>query len=843
MTDDGKVVSEADEESDATFPIAGVGASAGGIEALEAFLGGLEVDSMAFVVVAHLGSEHESHLAQVLSHRARMPVETVTDGTRVQPNHVYVAPAGSEVAILNGVLHLIPIPPGRPRFPIDFFFRSLAEDRGALSLGVVLSGTGSDGTLGLKAIKAEAGITFAQDPATARFDAMPRTAIDGGFVDFILPPAGIAAELVSLANHPYVQRGQQRLTPADGLAKIFVLLRAAFGHDFSLYKLTTIERRIERRMALNKFERIEDYTAFLQERAEEVSVLYRDLLIGVTSFFRDKDPWENLKTSVLPRLVERRRANTPLRIWCAGCSSGEEAYTIAMVVLEFLESRGLDTRIQIFASDVDHAAVQYARRGIYSTDISLDVGTDRLQRFFVKRDGEYQVSRRIRDMIVFATQNIAKDPPFSRLDLVTCRNVLIYFQPPLQKKVLRIFHYSLVPDGALLLGTSESVGDSPDLFTLVDRKNKIYVKKNVPVAAPFEMTFGEGTPRSGDDAPPRPQENRSGPTLQQLADRKILERYGPAGVIITEHYEVLQFRGKTGPFLEPLPGTATLNLLKLARPELVGEIRTAVHRALDSGVAANATGLPLRQPDGSTAYVDLEVLPIQDPETKGRCFAVLFRSQATPRLAEDSRPNKPNAGGTDPRVLELERELAMTKEYLQSTIEELETANEELKSSNEELQSSNEELQSTNEELETSKEELQSANEELTTVNDELQSRMSELSEANDDLQNILQAIETPLVIVGNDLRIRRYTHAAETLLHLMPADIGRSVAHLASFALGVEFEEIAATVIDTITPRIEEITSVSGRVYRFKATPYKTAEHAIRGVVMTFREIGEPNN
>lgn len=838
MTDDSRPETPRGEERDSRFPIAGIGASAGGIEALESLLRGLVIDSMAFVIVTHLAADHPSNLATVLSRAASLPVKTVTNGMRVEPNHVYVSPAGADVAILHGVLHLIPAPADHQRFPIDYFLRSLAEDRGPLSLGVVLSGTGSDGTLGLKAIKAEAGITFAQDPATARFDAMPRTAIDGGFVDFVLPPLGIAAELVALSKHPYVQRGQSRLTPADGLAKIFVTLRAAYGHDFSQYKLTTIERRIERRMALNKFEGIEEYTAFLQERPDEVAVLYRDLLIGVTSFFRDKEPWEVLKTSVLPRLVERRRSNTPLRIWCAGCSTGEEAYTLAMVVLEFLESRGLENKVQIFASDVDNSAVQYARRGCYPADIAIDVGNDRLQRFFVKRDGEYQVSRRVRDMIVFATQNIAKDPPFSRLDLVTCRNVLIYLQPPLQKRLLRIFHYSLVPDGALLLGTSESIGDSPDLFTLVERKNKIYLKKNVPISAPFDVSFGENSIRVTDEMPPRNPEPRPGPSLQQLADRKILERYGPAGVIISEHYDVLQFRGKTGPYLEPLPGIATLNLLKLARPELVGEIRAAVHRVIDSGLAANAFGVPLRQPEGGTIHVDLEVLPIQDPETKGRCFAVLFRTPASKQSNEESRavPNTPS--GVDPRVVELERELSTTKEYLQSTIEELETANEELKSSNEELQSSNEELQSTNEELETSKEELQSANEELTTVNDELQSRMSELSEANDDLQNILQAIEAPLVIVGNDLRIRRYTHAAETLLHLMPADIGRSVAHLASFANGIEFEHIAASVIDTIVPKIEEITGVSGRRYRFKATPYKTAEHAIRGVVMTFREI-----
>ncbi len=819
------------------FVIVGVGASAGGLDALEAMFRRFALNSMAFIVVQHLSPDQESHLPEILQRFTKMKVVAAGDGVRVEPNTVYAITPNVNLALLHGVLHQMPPSVDRGQ-SIDFLFRSLAEDRGAYAVGVVLSGTGSDGSVGLKAIKAEGGLTFVQKPTTARFDGMPLAALESGAADFCLPPEGIADELMQLAQHPYLKRhAPLRTTTPERLGKIFVLLRDAFGHDMSLYKHGTIERRIQRRMAVNKIERLEDYIVYLQGRPGELATLYRDLLIGVTSFFRDHEPVDALKSMVFPKLVERRKSDSPIRIWVPGCSTGEEAYSIAIALLEFLGDRAPLFKLQIFASDVDDEAVQVARRGIYPPQITLDVSPDRIQRFFVPRQGGYQVSRRLRDMVVFATQNVTKDPPFSRLDLVSCRNLLIYFQPVLQKKVLRIFHYALNPEGFLLLGTSETVGDSPELFTLVDRKAKVYRKKNMPSSATFDVTFGEAPPRGGESAMRASSETKPMANVQQLADRRILERIGPPGVVINENFEVLQFRGKTGPYLEPLPGTASLNLLKLARPELMTDLRGAIHRALETNAPVSVRGLTVKG-DGPRRTLDLEVLPIVEPETRGRCLVVLFvdvGEAASPEALSQSDDRGPDV---DPRIQELERELGATKEYLQSTIEELETANEELKSANEELQSANEELQSTNEELETSKEELQSTNEELTTVNDELHSRMGELSQSNDDLQNLLGVIDAPVVIVGLDLRIRRFTQGAERLLNLIQADLGRPVAHLSWFMPAGAIERMITRAIEHLTLEHEELTAASGRRYRVSAVPYKTADHVIKGAVLTFVEL-----
>ena len=823
---------ETSATADAPFFIVGVGASAGGLDALGALLRRLTLDGMAVVIVQHLAPQHESMLPALLSRASKSVVLAAEDGLRVQPGRIYVIPPNADLAILHGVLQLMPptVSAGI-HLPVDYFMRSLAEDQGGHAIGVVLSGTGSDGTFGLKAIKEAGGITFAQELSSAKYDGMPRHAIEAGFADFTLTPEGIAEELMSIGKHPYLA-GVRAPTPAspESLGKLLVLMRTAFGHDLTYYKTSTIERRVERRMALHKIERLDEYIRFVQRNADELRLLYKDMLIGVTSFFRDHDAFDAIKANLLPRLVEQKQPGGTIRVWVPACSSGEEAYSFAITLLEFLDERAVDFRIQIFGTDVDETSVQRARRGIYPTNIALDVSPERLRRFFVKKENDYQISRRVRDLVVFSVQSLAKDAPFSRLDLVSCRNLLIYLQPPMQKKVLRILHYALNPGGHLMLGTSETVGDASELFSLVDRKNKLYLRKNVTTVNTLDIGFGvppaDRTLPSVARLAQRPVTNHA-----MLADRKILELYGPAGVVVNEDLEVVHLRGRTGAFLEPSPGAPSFNLMRLARPELHVDLRRVIHEARDKNQPASVEAHLLDA--GMTRSFKLEAVPLVDPDSKARSLLLLFHEPAPPSPVPDTADPLDQESVDRRRHHELEHELQVTKEYLQATIEELESANEEMKSSNEELQSSNEELQSTNEELETSKEELQSANEELTTVNDELQSRMSELQQTNDDLHNVLAAVGNAVVIVGMDLRIRRYTHVAERLLNLVSGDLGRSVSQLNAFVVGHRVEELAATVIESLVPVDAMVRCADRRWYSLRITPYKTIDHAIRGAVV----------
>jgi two-component system CheB/CheR fusion protein len=830
------------EDNARRFFVVGVGASAGGLEALGELVGHVPLDCMAFVVVQHLAPQHESLLAPLLARTTKLQVLTAADGMAVEPNHVYVIPPNADLAIMHGVLHLISPAGGYgPRLPIDFFLRSLADDQGSSAVGIILSGTGTDGTFGLKAIKAAGGITFVQEPSSAKYDGMPRSALASGSADFCKTPTEIGHELARISRqpHPLIRPKTQAQNPQvqENLAKLFVLIRAQFGTDLSHYKPATMERRIERRMTLHKLDRIDEYVRYVQSNPSELADLYKDMLIAVTSFFRDKAPYEALKNTIFPQILENREGQAPLRLWVPACATGEEAYSLAICLAEFLETKGLDTRVQIFGTDVDDESVQHARRGAYSENIAQDVSLERLHRFFVKKDGEYQVSRQIRDMVVFSKQNLLKDAPFSRLDLVSCRNLLIYLQQATQKKALRILHYSLNPSGFLILGTSETVGDAPDLFSLVDRKNKIYSKKHAASVAAVDAGFG--VPRAPEmlqpASPPRPSSS-----LQALADRKILDLYGPPGVVVNENREILHFRGHTGRYLDPSPGAASLDILRLARPELHIELKMAIHKAFSEQTSVN-TVVSLYE-EGRPRAVKLDVMPIQEPETKTRCLLVLFQelpaAEATvglePELAEGAEASGPHTR----RLAELERELVVTREYLQATLEEKEGANEELKATNEELQSSNEELQSTNEELETSKEELQSTNEELTTINDELQNRMAELSQANDDLHNVLTGVDNVVVIVGMDLRIRRFTAAAERLFNLVPADIGRLVSFLNTFIGARDMEKIVARVIETLSTAEEDVLTSSHRWYSLRVAPYKTLDHSIRGAVIILTDI-----
>ena len=824
------------DASGAFFPVVGVGASAGGLEALEHFLGRLGPTGMAFVIVQHLAPEKESHLSAILARATQLPVVQASEGMRVERDHIYVIPPGSNLALNEGRLHLVDLPPVINRSavqPVDFFFHSLAADCGARCMGVVLSGTGVDGMRGLQEIREAGGLTFAQDPATARFPGMPSAAAVGA--DAVLAPQEIAQEIQRISRHPYVARGSLPPEEDESRKKLFILLRSAFGTDLSFYKYATVQRRVERRMALNKVERFEDYLRLMQAHPAELKTLYRDLLINVTSFFRDGEPYQALADLVFPRLLERKKPGDSIRIWVPGCSTGEEAYSIGICLLETLGDRAQDFRLQIFATDLDDEAIARARVGIYPRTIASDVSEERLRRFFQKRDTGYEVGKALREQVVFAVHDLTRDSPFSRLDLCSCRNLLIYLQPPLQKRVLRVLHYALLPEAFLLLGSSETVTDTPELFALLDKKNRIYVKKSIASSGVFELDGvtprDSRSPRASPPDPLRPLTN-----LQQLADRKVLDRFGPAGVLVNENLDILQFRGRTGPYFEPQPGTATLNLLKLARPELHLELRSTTGRALRENVPTSGRATLLAGGD-QTRLVSIEVHPLRDPETNTRSLLVLFREAEQDRNAEADMPHAQLSTEGD-RTQVLEHELASTKQFLQSAIEELETSNEELKSANEELQSSNEELQSTNEELETSKEELQSTNEELTTVNDELQNRMEELSVSNDDLLNLLSAVDVPVLMVGMDLRLRRLTDAAERAFGISGEDLNRPVSILRPFFPSVDLERACRQVIDRLIPTDQQILSSDERWFELQIRPYRTVDHIIGGAVISFAPV-----
>ncbi len=830
------------EERDADgFFVVGIGASAGGLEALGELVKHVPMDNMAFVVVQHLAPHHESILTQLLSRTSKVEVQTATDGTHAKPNHVYVIPPNTDLALLHGILRLIPPPGGeRPRLPIDYFFRSLAQDKGPSAIGVILSGTGTDGTLGLRAIKEGGGLSFVQEPATAKYDGMPRSALSSGFADFCLSPKAIGEELARIAHRPEVLRIPRARARApqiqEQIARLFLLVRSAFGNDLSRYKPSTVERRIERRMMMQRIGNLEDYVKYVQSNSEELQALYKDMLITVTNFFRDPDLFEALRVKIFPRILQEKEARSPIRIWVPACATGEEAYSIAMALLEALGEKAPDTPIQIFGTDVDEESIQHARRGIYPLNIELDVSPERLSRFFIRRESEYQIARRIRDMVVFSKQNLLRDSPFSRMDLVSCRNLLIYLQPSSQKKVLSILHYALKPSGFMLLGSSETVGDAPDLFLLEDRKNKIYQKKHSSRVSRLDeiLSVSGSAERAQPGAATRPVVS-----LQALADRKILEVYGPPGVLINENLDILHFRGHTGPYLNPAPGAASFGILRLARPELHIELKRNIEKAFteDKRISADVKFYDHENPTA----VRLDMVPIQEPETKTRCLLISFLKMDVPpealllKLPESETDERLLALGR--RMQELEHELELTKDYLQTTIEDKESANEELKSANEELQSANEELQSTNEELETSREEMQSSNEELTTVNEELQSRMSELSQTNDDLHNVLVGVDNSVIIVGMDLRIRRYTSSAERLLNLVPGDLGRPISLLDSFC-GIDVRGKASRVIETLASVEEELLCRNQRWYALRIIPYKTLDHAIRGAVISLLDI-----
>ena len=834
--------------------IVGVGASAGGLEAFSSMIRVLPAKpGFAVVLVQHLAPQHESALPTLLTSYTTMPVLQVTDGMRVEPNHVYVIPPNFQMGLTDGHFQLKPRRDDRSQYtPIDSFLTSLAEHAQSRAIAVILSGTASDGATGVREVKAAGGITFAQKPDTAKYDGMPRAAIATGMVDMILPPAEIATKLSQVSAHPYVREfvptnGDELNVRDEQLRRIFDLLRPASGIDFKHYKLPTIKRRLLRRMALHRLTEVQHYIRHLEETPAEIRALYQDLLIHVTRFFREPDSFRALAQQVFPKLVEDRRDDQPIRAWVSGCATGEEAYSLAISLLEFLhEHQHQDIRIQIFATDVSDTAIEHARAGLYPATIESDVPPDILRRFFTRVDGAYRVSKTVRDLCVFARQDLTKDPPFSRLDLILCRNVLIYMDIVLQQRLISVFHYALNSQGYLVLGQAETVGAQVGLFSLADKKFRIYRKKaatRVPIAINVDYTApGMPKKRLPQDVP------QSEKALQTEVSRILFDRYAPPGVVIDNDLQIVQFRGQTGAYLEPAPGEASLNLLKMSREGLLYGLRTALHSVRKSKMPVRKTGLRVKSARGWKP-VNLDIIPLT---SAGRPhYLVLFQEPNRHKGEGDDGPEavkpaptpSPRAGRRErqSQLDLLERELAASREYLQSIIQELEAANEELQSANEEILSSNEELQSTNEELDTAKEELQSTNEELNTLNEELHGRNEELSRVNSDLVNLLASVQIAIVIISSDLRIRRFTPMAEKVLNVIPGDLDRPIGHIKPNIDCPDLEQLILEAIDTVAPVEREVRDQSGRWYSLRIRPYKNVENKIDGAVLALFDVDVP--
>ncbi|MGC2245407.1 MAG: chemotaxis protein CheB [Terriglobales bacterium] len=834
----------------ARFPIVAIGASAGGLEAFSNLLRALPPEpGLALVFIPHLDPTHESAMVELLSRTTRLPVFQAEEGTRVARNSVYVLPPNWDMTITGGVLHLAKREAGPGHhMPIDSFFCSLAKDQNSNAMGIILSGTANDGTVGLSAIKHEGGITFAQNLESAKYDGMPTSAVRAGVVDYVLPPDRIAQELIRIRQ----QSGEEK-SPSDAfdgqdhlLKEIFRQLKSFSKVDFVDYKVATIQRRILRRMSIHQLTDLGDYVKLLRGDAQEVEALYRDVLINVTSFFRNPEVFESLRDVVYPKLLAERSSDEPVRVWVPGCATGEEPYSHAMAMAEMQSELRLDVPVQIFGTDLSESAIQWARAGFYKENIVSEISEVRLRRFFHRAPGGYQISKSIRDMCVFARQNVFSDPPFSRMDLISCRNVLIYLSPVLQKKVIPIFHYALKEGGYLLVGNSEGlVGTGAEIFDLVDRKSKVYRKKGVRSPVMFGLTIGEHIERAEEKHTHEAKEDeRSKPPVdvQREADRLLLSKSVPSAVVVTEAFEIVQSRGKTSRFLELPTGRASLNLLKMARPGLLYELRTLLEKARKNSIPVLKEGIVLEDGTGN-ATVRVEVIPFRTPVRDQRHFLVLFEETAPAkpipdRKASFGRSAREAADAKEVIIARLKQELASTKEYLQSIIESQEATNEELQSANEEIQSGNEELQSTNEELQTSKEELESANEELNTVNEEIQHRNQQLGQFSNDLINLLNSATIPMIMLGEDLHIRRYTPEAERIFGFTSHDMGKSLSHLHLNLQIPQLERWMLDVMRDVTMRNEQVKTRDGKVYKLRITPYRTLENKIDGVVVALLDI-----
>jgi two-component system, chemotaxis family, CheB/CheR fusion protein len=844
-------------EDDLICPIVGVGASAGGLEAFTQLLKHLSTDTgMAFVLIQHLDPHHASLLTELLAKATSMPVTEVRDGMDVIPDRVYIIPPNTEMVLVENSLRLFPRDKIHGRYlPIDRFFQSLAIHRQHRAIAVVLSGSDADGALGLAAVKEAGGITLAQDRASAKFGGMPQQAIATGCVDFVLPPEEIAAELTKISRHEYTVQLPLSPVPAvvaaneDILAKIFSLLKRQKGVDFTGYKPATLKRRIARRMALYNLANCEDYFHYLQHNPKELDELDRDLLINVTSFFRDPATFNVLTTKVFPAILDQKVSGLKIRIWVAGCSTGQEAYSIAICLLEYLSERQIQIPIQIFATDISESSIDRARTGIYKLGMMAGVSPERLRRFFVEIEGGYQICKSVRELCIFARQNLIADPPFSQLDLISCRNVLIYLGAQLQKQLIPTFHYALKPHRFLMLGSSESTGDFADLFTSMDKKSKIYLRSLSQKSTYLRFNSSNSAPEQVKPTMPI-DDDLNDLDLHQTADRLVLDRYAPVGVAIDSEMNIVQFRGQTGTYLEPATGTPSFNLFKMAKPELLVALRSVIHRSKQQHEIIRQQGIQVKTADG-VKTIEIEVIPFKIGVDHKQHFLVLFQESAMLLPSKRTNDKIPATTPTNPRrgqknkQTEIDREntclnqeLATTREYLQAIITEQEFTNQALQVANEEILSSNEELQSTNEELETSQEELQATNEELRTINEELINRNLELGQLNNDLQNLLSSINIPILMLDGELRIRRFTNLAQPIFNLILADLGRPFSdiqpNIAIPDLGLS---IRAT-IDTLTTTEQEVQDRTGRWYSLRIRPYRTTDNRIDGVVIGLIDI-----
>ncbi len=830
------------ENTVAAFPIVGIGASAGGLEALEQFFRHVSANSgMAFVLVQHLDPSHVSLLTEILQRTTAMPVTEALDGISVEPNHVYVIPPNREMAIFHGKLQLsVPNEPRGQRLPIDAFLRSLAEDQQENAIGIILSGTGSDGTQGLRAILGAGGVTLVQEPITAKYGGMPSSAIQAGCVTQVL-----AVEKMPEALQLSVRRfGVQNQTYIDskktsGMNRILMQLRTRTGHDFSLYKKSTITRRIERRMLHHAIEDTDIYARFLKENPAEVIAVFKELLINVTGFFRDTDAFGILQKDVLPELCKDKAEQSSFRVWVAGCATGEEAYSIAILLKELMEENHHEFKVQIYSTDLDDEAIAIARTGIYPHNITRDITPERLRRFFSKEDTGYRIKKEIREMVVFAIQDALKDPPFTKLDLLSCRNLLIYLGPELQSQLIPVFHYALRPGGILFLSPSESIGNHTQFFFPIDRKWKFYRAIHSPTSARAVITSAlSWAAGPGGKIPEEVMTKPKETNFAELTRRVLLQCFAPASVVTDYKGDILYVHGETGKYLRPAPGQASLNVIEMAHEGLELELRAAIRTATNEGIPTLSSEIQVKTNGGFTT-VNLSVRPLTSYDNNQNLLLVSFQEVASPKTVKPGQKHvtKPAESG---RIEELERNLAYLKENYQATLEEQQASNEELKSANEEMQSTNEELQSTNEELETSKEELQSVNEELITVNSELQAKIEQLADMQNDMKNLLDNTHIGTVFLDGRLIIRRFTREATNIYRLVPSDVGRPLSDIKSNLAGEELLIQAQSVLETLIPFEQEVQTHHGLWYLLRIQPYRTLDNVIEGVVLTFTDISK---
>jgi two-component system CheB/CheR fusion protein len=821
----------------------GIGASAGGLEALEQFFWHMPPDNgMAFVVIQHQDPAQPSLLPEILQRFTKMPVESIDeDGLKAQPNTVYIKPPDHDLSILQGRFVLLkPTAKVGGRMGIDQFFRHLAEDQDGKAVGVILSGMGSDGTLGIRAIKEHTGMVMAEEPSSAGFDSMPHNAIATGLVDYIAPPESLPQLLID-----YVQASSELkvrhvpATPAveSALSRIFILIRARTGKDFSMYKRSTVMRRIERRMGLHQLTRLSDYVRYLQENPQEVEVLAKEMLIGVTQFFRDPDAWKTLQDNVIPKIISSKPGGSTLRIWIVGCSTGEEAYSMAIVLFEALEAlgRSRDVRFQIFATDVENESIEIARTGLYPSNIESDVSAQRLERFFVKENGNYRVTKQLRETVVFAAQNVIRDPPFTHLDVLSCRNLLIYLTPELQKKLILLFNFALEPEGILFLGEAESVGKD-DLFTTLDRTWKIFQRRYLSAETGIHelpLVFETPAYSHGFRRPPDLKDT----SIISLAQGRLLDKYAPPAVIVTLDGDIQYVHGRTGNYLEPSPGKANLNVVSMAREGLRYSLTSALRTAAEEDREVSEKNVFVRT-NGSSKRICLTVQPIHRAAGLQDLFLVAFEEMPELELAEAAAKESEVKGPKDINVEELKQELRDARAELQHMMEEKQASQEEMTSMNEELQSANEELQSTNEELTSSKEELQSINEEIQTMNAELQSKIEALSQSHDDMRNLLQSADIPMVFLDGDLKVRRFTDAIKPIVNLRNSDISRPVSELKLNLVNEDIVRDAQDVLNTLQLKERRVQTEDGKCYKMRLMPYRTSDNKINGVTVTFMDI-----